>query len=412
MNEFYVRAGWISGEPVIGRCRINRDRGNEVISFCYDPDWLDKHPSFILGPDVVNMPGWQYPDNNVFGFLEDCSPDRWGRKLLDRSRSGGSTVHRTLLASDYLLGVSDEGRMGGLRLSDPDGVYLASSEKHSIPPITDIRRLQDAVEKFENDAHITDPYLSDLCAPGSSLGGARPKANIYDTDGSLWIAKFPSQKDDYDVGAFEMLTHELAAACGVSVPPAKTIYVKGKGTIYLTKRFDRFPDGKRIHFASAMNMLGETDNSSRMSSYLDIAEVIEHYGLDPKADLLELWKRIAFGVCVGNADDHLRNHGFLFAGDRLVLSPAYDINPNPFAKDLKLLIDYESCEINIQTVLNAAEFFRVDKKTAYDTVLMIQKTIKDQIGYLRKKHNISSSDFASMSDAFREAYQDLGTSFC
>ncbi len=408
MNEFLVRAGWIFGDPVIGRCRINRDRGNEVISFKYNAEWLDKHPSFVLGPDVFNTAGWQYPEHSVFGFLEDCSPDRWGRRLLDRALSGGVSAHRTLMASDYLLGVSDEGRMGGLRLSDTDGVYLASSDKRSIPVITDIRRLQDAVEKFERNVPASDPYLSELCDPGSSLGGARPKANVYDTDGSLWLAKFPSEKDEYDIGAFEMLTHELAEACGILVSPAKTIYIKDKGTIYLTKRFDRLPDGRRVHFASAMNMLGETDNSKHVSSYLDIAEVIERYGSDAKANLFELWKRLAFGVCVGNADDHLRNHGFLYINDKPVLSPAYDINPNPFAKELKLMIDYDSCEINIQTVFNVAEFFRVDEKTAHDTIQAIQETIKTQLGYLRKKYNISASDFSFMSEAFRETYHAIG----
>ncbi len=413
MDTFYVCAGWLKDNPIIGSCRAERTRGSEVISFQYSLKWLNRFPDFFLGPDVANVSGIQYPQfGRCFGFIEDASPDRWGRKLMDRKEIKNAEAlgrrPRTLQKSDYLLGVSDIGRMGGLRFLDEKGVFIGPSDRGSIPLITDIRKLQASIERYETNDMCNEQDLKDLFDAGSSLGGARPKANVRDTDGTLWLAKFPSKKDDYDVGAFEMMVHDMAVMCGLSTPPAKAIIIKDKGTVFLSKRFDRTDDGNRVHTASAMNLLGETDGSDNISSYLDIASVIEAHSANPKSDLLELWKRIVFGVCINNTDDHLRNHGFIYGDDgNLSLSPVYDVNPNPDKYELSLLMDYESNAVDIERVYQVSEYFRIDAKTALESINKIQTVIKDVLKTGTNKYHISKSDYDYIYPCFRETFRPV-----
>ena len=413
MESFYVCAGWLKDNPIIGSCRVERTRGNEVISFQYSLKWLNRFPDFFLGPDVANVSGIQYPQlGRCFGFIEDASPDRWGRKLMDRKEIKNAENlgqrPRTLQKSDYLLGVSDIGRMGGLRFLDENGVFMSTIEHEPIPLITDIRKLQASIERYETNKDCKEQDINDLFDAGSSLGGARPKANVRDTDGTLWLAKFPSKKDDYDIGSFEMMVHDMAVACGLSVPPAKAFIIKDKGTVFLSKRFDRTDDCNRVHTASAMNLLGETDNSDNRSSYLDIASVIESYSVKPESDLSELWKRIVFGVCINNTDDHLRNHSFVYGEEgSLSLSPMYDVNPNPDKHDLSLLIDYESNAVDIERVYQASEYFRIDAKTAFESINRVQTVIKDVLKTGKNKYHISKSDYDYIYPCFREAFHPV-----
>ncbi len=413
MESFYVCAGWLKDNPIIGSCRVERTRGSEVISFQYSLKWLNRFPDFFLGPDVANVSGIQYPQpGRCFGFIEDASPNRWGRKLMDRKEIKNAEAlgrrPRTLQKSDYLLGISDMGRMGGLRFIDENGVFASPSEQGSIPLITDIRNLQASIERYETNEDCKEQDIKDLFDAGSSLGGARPKANVRDTDGTLWLAKFPSKKDDYDIGAFEMMVHDMAVMCGLSTPPAKAFIIKDKGTVFLSKRFDRTDDGNRVHTASAMNLLGETDGSDNRSSYLDMASVIEANGAYPESDLLELWKRIVFGVCINNTDDHLRNHGFIYdENGNLSLSPMYDVNPNPDKHELSLLIDYESNTVDIERVFQVSEYFRIDEEEALETINGIQTIIKTVLKTGKEKYHISKSDYDYIYPCFRETFHPL-----
>jgi len=416
MNDhFIVCAGWKNGNPVIGECFIERTRGEEIVSFQFDKDWiLNNH--VIIDPELDLVTGRQYPKTkSVFGFLEDVSPDRWGRRLLERKELRDAAKNnrrtRTLLPSDYLLGVSDLGRMGGIRIRNTDGDFLCSDNPDSIPPITELRRLEEAVRYVEHNKGNTDTFLQDLLSPGSSLGGARPKANVKDVDGSMWIAKFPSKYDDYDIGAWEMVCHDLACLCGISVPPAKHIRLSDKGTTFLTKRFDRTDNGDRIHYASAMTMLGEHDNSNKKSSYLDILSILGVISSDFKNDERELYKRMVFNICVGNTDDHLRNHGFLLTEKGWKLSDAFDINPSLTANEQSLLIDFVDNSKSLELALSVSEYFDIKSNEALDIIKSMQNKIIQGLDYLPAKYKISKSEVRDMKDSFSECYQDINLNY-
>lgn len=239
-----------------------------------------------------------------------------------------------IFESDYLLGVNDLTRMGALRFKvEEDGNYLADQNGFEVPPCANIRELAQATLKLENDDFFEDKdankWLAMLMAPGSSLGGARPKANVLYLDDTLWIAKFPSKNDRFDSGVWEYIVNQMATELGLDVAIGKIGMFSQNQHTYLTKRFDR-KDKLRIHFASAMTLLGYKGGYDHKEggSYLEIVELLERYGRDPNNDIRELWKRIVFSVAVSNTDDHLRHHGFLLNPKGWKLSPAYDINPN------------------------------------------------------------------------------------
>ena len=241
-----------------------------------------------------------------------------------------------------------------------------------------------------------------LIQPGSSLGGARPKATVQALDGSLWIAKFPSRHDEFDCGAWEMVTHELAVLCGLNVPEAKCERFSKNGSTFLVKRFDRTPKNKRIHFISAMTALGKIDgnNAQDGTSYLDIVQCIQQQGSKPKEDLLELWKRIVFNIAVTNTDDHLRNHGFLFDQKGLRLSPMYDVNPNPDGVGLSLNIDDMDNSLSFDVAIEAAKFFDIKKDEAVKIADAIKQNVK-QWKAVAKKFGISRSDMLRVENCFR-----------
>ena len=320
MKMFYLYLD----EVPLGELTVDSVRGHETWMFRYDPDYL-KVPRPILDPAILQVNGPQYPpDGTVFGFLSDAAPDRWGRKLI-RRRAG-----RDLAESDYLLGVCDLTRQGALRIRrEKDGAFEASDLGDAAPPWTTLRKLEDSARHLDADDRGRDEerWLKDLLCPGSSLGGARPKANVTAPDGSLWIAKFPSAKDEWDVGAREYETSVLARRAGLNVPETRSQKLSKAGTTFFSRRFDR--DGRRrIPYASAMTMLGARDGEDGYG-YLDIAEFIAANSADPTADLHELWSRMAFSQLVHNTDDHLRNHGFLLTSKGWRLSPMFDVNPNP-----------------------------------------------------------------------------------
>lgn len=326
------------------------------------------------------------------------------RLLAERENRKPAKLHD----SDYLLGVYDETRMGGIRFKlEVDGPYLSDDKETAVPPWASLRSLEEASRNFEKDENgVTDKWLNQLIRPGSSLGGARPKATVKDPKGQLWIAKFPSKNDDSDTGAWEKVVHDLAGMCGLNVPEAKVEKFSKLGSTFLIKRFDR--DGeKRIHFASAMTLLGKTDGTSAAdgTSYLDIAGFIKAYGANPKADLIELWKRILFNMAVTNTDDHLRNHAFVFTTKGWILSPLYDVNPVPYGDELSLLVDDEDNRISINLAVQTAPRFGISEKDAWDYVKDILTTVRDNWEKLAKEYGLSRGQIEDMRSAFDICYR-------
>ena len=410
-KKIYVFADFLSfHNDLIGTIFLSQVRGKELYSFEYDQKWLETG-AMLLDPDLQLYAGRQYirDEKNIFGVFADSCPDRWGRRLMNRREElrakSASEKPRKLFDSDYLLGVYDEARMGGLRFkTELNGEFLSADKEYATPPWTSLRELEQAAVSFENDdTGLGEKWLKQLLAPGSSLGGARPKASVLAPDGSLWIAKFPSKHDEIDAGAWEMVAHELASMCGLNVPEAKTEKFSKLGTTYLVKRFDRNQE-KRIHFSSAMTMLGKTDGANGVdgSSYLEIVSFLRANGARPKQDIEELWKRIVFSMAISNTDDHFRNHGFVLSEEGWILSPLYDVNPDIYGEYLSLNVDADNSSIDFELALEAAPYYGMGKKDALDVVNSTKNVINNNWRQLAKKYNISRGEIERMAPAFRE----------
>ncbi len=353
-------------ELLAGRLWSHRRRNRESATFAYSPDYLSHPRAYELDPGLPMLAGHQQTpaDRATFGAFSDCAPDRWGRRLINRgeerrARRDGD-AGRSFGEIDYLLGVRDDLRQGGLRFRDPaSGAYLAQ-ERAGIPHLIDLGTLLSAADRLERD-EATDEELDTLLRGGSSLGGARPKAHVLDQSGRIAIAKFPSPTaDEWDVMRWESVALRLARDAGIRVPDSSLYEIDGKA-VHVVDRFDRV-DGMRVGYVSAMTMLEVTDRDPDGATYLDIAEVIETHSPHAEADLHELWRRMVFSVLIRNTDDHLRNHGFLrttTAG--WALSPAFDLNPDPRpgTKRLSTAIDHGSTEALIATVMDVAPYFRL-----------------------------------------------------
>ncbi len=409
----YIFDDFSEDEPILlGTLFVDYLRGNESFSFEYDDKWLEKYAySFILSPEIMPYSGRQFPLNKNFGIIEDASPDRWGRTLMNRkernlAKKEGRKANK-LFDFDYLLGVYDLTRMGGLRFkTEIDGPFVSDDIKNSIPPWTTLRSLEEASRNFEMDLDNDDKWINQLINPGSSLGGARPKANVKDLNGELWIAKFPSQKDEYDVGAFEKVVNDLAKMCGLRVCETKLEKYSDLGSTFLVKRFDRNKD-KRIHFASAMNMLCKSDGLTDGVSYLDIASFIKAHSIKPIDDLIELWKRIVFNMLISNSDDHLRNHGFLFKNGGWTLSPIYDINPVNYGNELSLCVIEDKNDIDLDLAIKSCTYYGIDKDKAVEIIKMMQNVIKDNFEKLAFQYDISRNQIENMKPAFNECYKTI-----
>ena len=416
INEIYVYENWKSDIPsLIGTLYVDGGRGKQLVSFEYDEEWLrDLTNNVSLDPDLGMFKGRQYApaDKLMFGVFEDSCPDRWGRLLMKRREAiiakREERKPRTLTEADFLIGVYDETRMGGLRFSaSKGGAFLSDDKELATPPWTTLRKLESASLAFEkNDDGMEEKWLKQLVAPGSSLGGARPKASVLAPDGSLWIAKFPSKNDDINVGAWEMVVHDLAKLCNLNVPEAKLENFSKTGSTFLTKRFDR--DGnRRIHFASAMTLLGKKDgaNATEGSSYLDIASIIRQNSVSPKKDLLELWRRMVFNMAVSNTDDHLRNHGFIMEKEGWILSPLYDVNPNIYGDTLSLNVDSDNNLIDFHLALSVAELYGLTNEQALEELKEIKHVVESNWRRLAQNYGLSRSEIEGMEPAFNMAYK-------
>lgn len=366
-----VVADWVGlgGPQPLGHLHATVSRGKEVFAFEFAPTWLERPDTPAIDPALPVFGGRQYPRRGHanFGVFLDSCPDRWGRVLMRRREARSARkegrAERRLVESDYLLGVFDRHRMGAMRFRlDPEGPFLDDREGLAAPPWTSLRALEQASRALEADDAESDPAFDDwlalLLAPGASLGGARPKADVLGPAGHLWIAKFPSVADTHDVGAWEQVTHTLAQRAGVTVPEATAQAFAGDHRTFLIRRFDRDGVAARVHFASAMTLLGHVDGEDG-ASYLELAAFLERHGAHPARDLEQLWRRIVFAVCVSNVDDHLRNHGFLLGSKGWELSPAYDLNPVADGEGLSLDISETDNAQDLDLVRDVAQYFRV-----------------------------------------------------
>lgn len=402
MDRLFVYADFdfLPKEELIGILDYDRIRGNEVYSFRFTRQWIEQHSDINLCADLMNSVSYQYANGTIFGCFSDALPDRWGRNLIDyRERLDASKLGKPLgkfTSFDYLILLDDFTRVGALRFrKDPDGPFIDNSEKNQVPPIAFIRELVDASQNIESAVSRgdmpNDKWLRHLLKPGSSLGGARPKSNVVDEHGILYIAKFPSKNDNYDVGAWEHLCHKLATKAGIITAQTRIIEAGNRYHTLLSRRFDRTNDGKRIHFASSLSMLGfcDGDGAKNGKGYLDIVDFIIHGCRNAKENLLELYRRIAFNICIGNCDDHFRNHGFILTPNGWTLSPAYDLNPS-LDNEHALLISDNSNDSDLNLLLNCHEDYFIEHDKAAVIINDVKKALVgwEKTAYaLRIPHN-------------------------
>lgn len=410
-TDIYVYAHWLGMiEPkIVGILSAQQAKGKKAFSFEYDKEWLKTENKFLLDPDIQLYSGPQYPNQKEnFGIFLDSMPDTWGRTLMKRRAAQIAKANNekalTLYDIDFLLGVYDESRMGALRFkTDPNGDFLDNNKNASTPPWSSIRELQNAAYIFENDSENEEvnKWLAVLMAPGSSLGGARPKANILDNDKSLWIAKFPSKTDIIDKAAWEYLAYELAINAGIEMAPSRIEKIAGNHNTFFTKRFDR-ENGERIHFASAMTMTGNNEDTIRdnHASYLDIAEFISNHGANIDKNLHQLWRRIVFNIAISNTDDHLRNHGFILTNEGWILSPAYDLNPSIEKDGLALNIDTNNNALDFELAKSVGEYFRLNT-TQMDEIINQVLTVVGNWKQTAKEIGIPRAEQELMASAFK-----------
>lgn len=408
-REVVVYAHWkgIQQPLKVGLLRADKVRGGEHYSFSYGTAWLTSSYAQQIDPDLHLYSGEQHSQNdrNFRSFLDSC-PDRWGRLIMQRREAVWAQQEnrkpKKLTETDYLLGVHDMHRMGALRFKlNENGSFLDDNSELSAPPMTSLRELEQAVSEVEKPGINTTPeytkWLNMLISPGSSLGGARPKASVIDEFGELWIAKFPSRYDDYDIAAWEMLVYKLAIKAGVDMAECDIKRLDSHQHTFLTKRFDRL-SGERLHFSSAMTQLGYFDGEEGVS-YLELAEFLLENGANTKADLAQLWRRIVFYIAVSNTDDHLRNHGFIHTAKGWILSPAYDINPVPDGSGLHLNIDEIDNQLDFELAFSVIDYFQLNREAAeaiYQEVVQAVEQWQD----IAKELKISRQEQEMMAPAF------------
>lgn len=421
MTTIAVYGDWegLIGPMRIGTLQARRAAGREVFEFEYDEAAL-RHPDLAhlqLDPRIGLYSGPQYPaqGQDTFGMFADASPDRWGRMLMRRrhereQRAGRVAAAVRLHESDYLLGVHDAFRAGALRFRlDDIGDFLDNQQDMAAPPFVRLRELEAASAALERDENNTaeagNDWLRLLIAPGGSLGGARPKASVVDPDDQLWIAKFPSIRDEFNIGAWEAVVNALAHACDLDAAEGQAQRFASLHHCFLVKRFDRTATRQRLHFASAMTLTGHQDGDDATTgvSYLELAEVLVRHGAQTERDLRELWKRIVFNMLVSNTDDHLRNHGFLMVPGRgWRLSPAYDMNPNPDAHGLKLNISEADNAMDLDLARSVAHLFRINVVRAGEAIARMQGFVR-QWRTLAGRLGIPAQEQERMASAFRLA---------
>jgi serine/threonine-protein kinase HipA len=401
----------LHGTPnLTGRLWAHARRGRESATFEYDRAWLSQPERFALEPGLQLGPGPFHTaaDRPLFGALGDSAPDRWGRVLMRRAErrraARDGETPRTLGEIDFLLRVDDEARQGALRFkTDPDGPFLAPPDGARIPPLIELPRLLAATGRVLEEREDEDD-LRLLLAPGSSLGGARPKASLRDKDGSLAVAKFPHKDDEWNTVAWEAVALSLAAKAGVSVPSTRLELIDGK-PVLISRRFDRH-EATRVPFLSALSMLGAREHETR--SYLEIVDALRQHGARPEDDMRELWRRVVFTVLISNVDDHMRNHGFVYSGTSgWALCPAYDLNPVPVDVKPRVLtsaIDLDDTSASFDLALSVTPYFELDEDDAR-TIANEVATAVSRWRTVATRYGLSKAECDRMASAFE--HEDL-----
>jgi len=381
-REIFVHIDLKGKAHFVGRLWLHMSKGRERASFEYSSEWRSSPVHFSLEPALEIGEGTFHTEKALFGSIGDSAPDRWGRLLMERrearrAKSENRRV-RKLHESDYLLMVSDLARQGALRFSESiDGSFLATETDIPIPPMVYLERLLSASDRILACVEM-DEDIRDLVDPGASIGGARPKASVFDNEGNLLIAKFPSRNDDWDVELWEFLSFRMAERAGLYVPEFRLEKILNRNLLLL-KRFDRQGKEVRIPFLSAMSMLGASDGDH--GSYLDLGEILREYGSSPSEDLVNLWRRMVFNIMISNVDDHLRNHGFLYQGTSgWRLSPVYDLEPTPEHKKPRILhtrIDLYDGTASLDLAYEVAEEFSLDPGKARKITREVAMAVKD-----------------------------------
>ena len=407
--QVHMEAKGLSQAESVGTLGYDMIRGNAAYQWEFDAQWLQHHRQTRLSGDLQNAGGPQYGSGRLFGFLQDAMPDRWGRRLIDKrerllaSQEGRTPRHLTDI--DYLTQIDDVTRMGALRLREDERLLGTEYASTPVPPLTYLREFVDMAQEYERQDEqggtIPEEWLLNLYKQGSSLGGARPKANVRDTDGLLWIAKIPSVSDDYDVALWEFWAHQMAKKAGVEVPEMRLLSLPGqKYHTLLSKRFDRAGE-QRIHFASAMTLCGLQDGADATTGngYLDIVDVIiGNTGfVDPPAALEQLYRRVAFSIAIRNHDDHFRNHGFLLTEKGWVWSPAYDLNPSDFNTQ-SLLVSRDSNESSLEVLLAAAGDYMLSAERAKQIIDEVSKAMQNA-RQVARQCGISEREIARFSNS-------------
>jgi serine/threonine-protein kinase HipA len=405
-TDILVYADWLQKQ--IGVLSAHQSNGRKLFSFQFEKTCLENEKPILLDPDLIWNQGVQFPlGKSIFGVFNDSMPDTWGRTLMKRREAQLAKEEnrsaRTLNEIDFLLGVHDESRMGALRFKlTENGPFLNNDSSRPTPPWSSVRELQYGIQLIESDKNNKEvnKWLNILFAPGSSLGGARPKASIVDEKGNLWIAKFPSKADTIDKALWEYLAYQLALKAGIEMAECKIEKISGKFHTFFTKRFDRVKN-KRIHFASAMTMTGNNEDilKDKPASYLDIAEFIQFNESNNTKELHQLWRRLIFNIAISNTDDHLRNHGFILSELGWKLSPAFDINPSIDKDSLSLNIDSTSNLLDIELAKSVGEYFQLNEKQMGTIIKEVEKSVKNWKKEA-SKIAIKNSEITLMSSAF------------
>ncbi len=399
---------------VMGSLRCQKSRAEDIFSFEYYPAWLHKPEAFSFDPDLALVGGTQYPvpGRPNFGIFLDSSPDRWGRVLMQRrenirARHEGRRA-RSLTEWDFVLGVHDETRLGALRFQDPNsGRFIDSDNEFAAPPLASLRELQATSLQYETHADEEEHpdygrWLTQLFAPGTSLGGARPKASVRDEDGALCLAKFPSSQDRRDVGAWELVAHRLGVRAGINLPPARVSRMPDSAyATFVARRFDRTAEGRRLAFVSAMTLTQRKDGDAG-ASYLELVDLLQSQGSNTHDDCVELFRRVVFSILIHNTDDHLRNHGF-FIGERgISLSPAFDINPSNDRNDLSLAINEVDTTCDVSIALEAHRDYGLSKTEAEGIIaktgaaVALWRSEATRVGIPRAEQELMASAFESV----------------
>jgi len=422
MKKLYVYADfdWLKEIELIGELGYDSIRGSDSYNFKFSETWIKNHATINLSEDLNNYLGIQYtqPNKDIFSCFSDALPDRWGKTLLLRREQINAKEEKRpvkrLSSFDFLIGIDDFSRMGGFRFKESkEGLFINSDNSLRIPPITAINELITASKEIEKSEEINilpeKRWIAQLIQPGSSLGGARPKSNVIDSDNKIYIAKFPSLKDEYNVGLWEHFAHLLAKNAGINVANTKVLPIKNNHHTLLSQRFDRTEDNKRIHSASAMTLLGlnDGDNATNGKGYIDIVDFILQGCCNVEANLEELFRRVAFNICIANSDDHFRNHGFLLTAKGWTLSPAYDINPTTNTHQ-SLLINNSTNVSNLSILFNSCQEYMINKRKAENIINQVVSAFKNWQN-LANKLNIAKREMQLFEPIFEQRIKTLYT---